>query len=70
MSQNKKIKALLENGYRVTDITVWLDPEIKCRRLASRICDLRESGMNIITEMVGNPRHAEYYLKDQMEIFV
>lgn len=61
-SQNEQIKQHLKSGK-------WITPYhalelYGCFRLAARISDLREQGMNIKTEIVNNgkKRYAKYFL--------
>lgn len=50
MSQNKQIAAWLLQGNTLTSLEALR--RFGCMRLASRICDLRERGMNIKVEKV------------------
>lgn len=52
-SQCKKIAAWLSSGKPITQLEALR--YFGCMRLASRICDLRERGMNIKTEKVLTP---------------
>ena len=47
MTQNKMIAEYLERGYSITSLEAL--QMFGCMRLASRICDLRDSGMEINT---------------------
>ena len=49
-SQNKQILAWLESGKTLTQLEALT--EMGCMRLASRISDLRERGVNIKTEKI------------------
>ena len=49
-SQNKQIKSYLEQGNTITAITAL--EKFKCFRLASRITDLKESGMQIGSQFI------------------
>jgi hypothetical protein len=62
MSQNKQIKEALLKGGKITALDAVLD--YGCMRLAARIADLRDSGMNIKTTIIekGNKRFAQYSL--------
>lgn len=66
MSQNKQIKAYLDAGNSLTPIEALM--KFGCFRLAARIKELRESGMNIETlyEELDGKRFARYVkvLKD------
>ena len=62
-SQCKKIAAWLENGNRLTQLEAL--NLFGCFRLASRIHDLRDSGMDIKMERIITPhgkRVAQYYI--------
>jgi len=61
-SQSKMIKEFLLNGGRLTQIKAL--KLFGCMRLASRINDLRNEGMDIITKMEkrGKKRFAVYYI--------
>lgn len=62
-SQNAKIKAWLEAGNKLTQMDAL--KLFGCFRLASRIHDLRDRGLNIIKEMVtgdNGKRYAQYQL--------
>jgi hypothetical protein len=68
-SQNKQIKSYLEQGNTITAITAL--EKFKCFRLASRITDLKESGMQIGSQFIkleNGKRVKEYWLKSQFEI--
>lgn len=49
-SQCKQIAAWLNKGKSITQLDAL--KHFGCMRLASRICDLRERGMNIVTEKI------------------
>lgn len=59
-SQTAAIKAHLESGKAITPIDAL--NEYGCFRLGARIYDLKDAGMDIITEMVqqGRKRYASY----------
>ena len=59
-SQLSRIKRALENGSKITPIDALM--KFGCFRLSARIADLRESGMNIRTEMIedNGKRFARY----------
>lgn len=62
-SQNAKIRAWLEDGNTLTQLQAL--KLFGCFRLASRIHDLRDRGLNIIKEMVtgdNGKRYAQYQL--------
>jgi hypothetical protein len=62
-SQNAKIRAWLEEGNTLTQLQAL--KLFGCFRLASRIHDLRDRGLNIIKEMVtgdNGKRYAQYQL--------
>ena len=64
-SQAKMIRAWLESGRTIT----WMDALhlFGCGRLASRINDLKNQGMNIDKTIVtgtNGKRYAEYFLKN------
>ena len=65
MSQNKEIKAYLNQGYRLTSLEAF--NLFGCMRLASRINDLKKQGMKIgsrtITALNGK-RYSQYYAID------
>lgn len=68
-SQNKQIKRHLEDGHTITAIEAL--EKFKCFRLASRITDLKQSGMQIgsqFIELQNGKRVKEYWLKSQFEI--
>ena len=52
-SQCKQIAAWLNEGKSITQLDALR--MFGCMRLASRICDLRERGMNIKTEKIVTP---------------
>ena len=62
MSQNKQIKEALLKGGKITALDALNN--YGCMRLAARIADLRDSGMNIKTTIIviGNKRFAQYSL--------
>ena len=49
-SQNKQIKSYLEQGHTITAITAL--EKFKCFRLASRIADLKKSGVPIDSQFI------------------
>jgi len=62
-SQNAKIRAWLEAGNTLTQLQAL--KLFGCFRLASRIHDLRDRGLNIIKQMVtgdNGKRYAQYQL--------
>lgn len=62
-SQNKRIAAWLNTGHRITQLEAL--NLFGCFRLASRIHDLRDSGMDIKMERIITPsgkRVAQYYI--------
>lgn len=62
-SQNKRIAEWLTNGNRITQLEAL--NLFGCFRLASRIHDLRDSGMDIKMERIITPsgkRVAQYYI--------
>lgn len=64
-SQNKQIAAWLNSGNTITSLEAL--QRFGCMRLASRINDLRQRGMDIVTEKVITPtgkRVAQYSLKN------
>lgn len=61
-SQNKQIKAYLEEGNSITAIQAL--EKFRCFRLAARIKDLKETGMVIDKAMIANnegKHHAVYW---------
>ena len=50
MTQNQQIKGYLENGKSITPIEAL--NKFGCFRLAARISDLRNEGLNIATKIV------------------
>lgn len=62
-SQTKAIKAHLESGKSITPIDAL--HQYGCFRLGARIYDLKDEGLDIITEMVqnGRKRFASYKLQ-------
>lgn len=64
-SQNKQIAAWLNSGNTITSLEAL--QRFGCMRLASRINDLRQRGMDIVTEKVitaTGKRVAQYSLKN------
>ena len=61
-SQTALIKGWLLNGRSITQLDAL--NMFGCFRLAARIADIREEGINIMTEMitVNDKRIAQYYL--------
>lgn len=61
-SQTALIKGWLLNGRSITQLDAL--NMFGCFRLAARIADIREEGVNIMTEMitVNDKRIAKYYL--------
>ena len=49
-SQCQQIAAWLNNGNSITSLEALM--RFSCMRLASRICDLREKGMDIVTQKI------------------
>lgn len=65
MSQNKQIEAYLRNGGRLTQMDALR--QFGCFRLASRVNDLRNKGLDIVTDKVTTPSGktvAEYRLNN------
>jgi hypothetical protein len=63
-SQNALIKGWLLNGYSLTQLEALT--QFGCFRLAARISDLRDKGLNVVTDMVtldNGKRVARYILK-------
>jgi hypothetical protein len=63
-SQNALIKGWLLNGYSLTQIEAIT--QFGCLRLAARIADLRDKGLNVVTDMVtleNGKRVARYFVK-------
>jgi hypothetical protein len=63
-SQNALIKGWLLNGYAITQLEALT--QFGCFRLAARIADLRDKGLNVVTDMVtldNGKRVARYILK-------
>ena len=60
MTQTQQIKRHLESGKPITPLTAL--SRYGCMRLASRVNDLRNEGMSIITRLVkrNGKRFAEY----------
>ena len=64
MSQNKQIADYLKKGKKLTTLDALT--KFGCFRLAARISDLRNDGMNIATKIVkleNNKQVAQYSLK-------
>jgi hypothetical protein len=61
-SQNELIKGWLLNGHSLTTLDALT--MFGCFRLSARISNLKDQGMNIMTEMVevNDKRIAKYYL--------
>jgi hypothetical protein len=61
-SQNALIKGWLLNGYSITQLDAL--NMFGCFRLSARIANLREEGLDIVTDMVNvnDKRIAKYYL--------
>jgi len=61
-SQTALIKGWLLNGYSITQLDAL--NMFGCFRLSARIANLREEGLDILTEMVNvnDKRIAKYYL--------
>jgi len=67
-SQNKMIKKFLENGNSITGLDAL--NRFQCSRLASRICDLKDSGMNIESQFIKTPsgkRIKEYWISNDSD---
>jgi hypothetical protein len=63
-SQNALIKGWLLNGYALTQLEAL--QQFGCFRLAARIADLRDKGLNVVTDMVtleNGKRVARYFIK-------
>ena len=63
-SQNSLIKGWLLNGYSITQLEALT--QFGCFRLAARIADLRNKGLNVVTDMVtleNGKRVARYFVK-------
>ena len=63
-SQNALIKGWLLNGYSITQLEALT--QFGCFRLAARISDLRDKGLNVVTDMVtleNGKRVARYFVK-------
>jgi hypothetical protein len=62
-SQTALIKGWLLNGYSITQLDAL--NMFGCFRLSARIANLREEGLDIITDMVNvnDKRIAKYYLQ-------
>jgi hypothetical protein len=63
-SQNALIKGWLLNGYSITQLEALT--QFGCFRLAARIADLRDKGLNVVTDMVtleNGKRVARYFVK-------
>ena len=64
MSQNKQIADYLNKGKKLTPIDAL--NKFGCFRLAARIADLRNEGMNIATKIIkleNNKQVAQYSIK-------
>ena len=64
MSQNKQIADYLNKGKKLTTLDAL--NKFGCFRLASRINDLRNNGMNIVTKTIkldNNKQVAQYSIK-------
>ena len=64
MSQNKQIADYLNKGKKLTPIDAL--NKFGCFRLAARIADLRNEGMNIVTtniKLENNKQIAQYSIK-------
>ena len=64
MSQNKQIADYLNKGKKLTPIDAL--NKFGCFRLAARIADLRNEGMNIVTRTIkleNNKQVAQYSIK-------
>ena len=61
MSQNNQIKAYLDNGGTLTPLKAL--SKFGVMRLAARIADLKELGMNISTEMIKDKLTGKRYAK-------
>ena len=64
MTQNQQIKSYLEKGKKLTTIDAL--NKFGCFRLASRINDLRNDGMNITTKIIkldNKKQVAQYSIK-------
>jgi len=64
MSQNKQIADYLNKGKKLTPIDAL--NKFGCFRLAARIADLRNEGMNIVTKTIkleNNKQIAQYSVK-------
>lgn len=63
-SQKALIKEWLLNGYSLTQLEALT--QFGCFRLAARIADLRDKGLNVVTDMItldNGKRVARYILK-------
>ena len=63
-SQHALIKGWLLNGYTITQLEAL--NQFGCFRLAARIADLRDKGLNVVTDMVtldNGKRVARYFVK-------
>jgi hypothetical protein len=62
MSQTEKIKNYLQKGKKISPILAL--NKFGCFRLAARIRELKDQGLNVKTEIVytGNKHHAVYSL--------
>jgi len=62
------IKKFLENGNSITGLDAL--NRFQCSRLASRICDLKDSGMNIESQFIKTPsgkRIKEYWISNDSD---
>ena len=67
VTQTNEIKAYLKMGYRITAIDAL--EKFGCFRLAARIKDLKDEGMEIdkvMVETVSGARVAQYYSPSQV----
>jgi hypothetical protein len=63
-SQNALIKGWLLKGHSLTQLEALT--QFGCFRLAARVADLRDKGLNVVTDMVtleNGKRVARYFLK-------
>lgn len=66
-TQNQMIKAALMRGERITQLDAY--ERFRCWRLSGRIFDLRDEGLNIITDKKKLPNGkvvAEYYIPQNL----
>ena len=67
-SQNKMIKKFLEDGNSITGLDAL--NRFQCNRLASRICDLKDSGMSIDSQFIklkNGKRVKEYWMANDSD---